>query len=97
LMQTRNQAIRQIVVAQNALKTSFSSYEAATTLEKASQTSFDAALAAYRNGVGSITDVTVAEIQLLQAGNAAADAYTGARSAAVTVAFFAGGLGSASE
>jgi outer membrane protein TolC len=79
LMQTRNQAIRQIVAAQNALKTSVS------------------ALAAYRHGVGSITDVTVAETQLLQASNAAADAYTGARSAAVTVAFFAGGLGSASE
>jgi len=97
LMQTRNQAIRQIVVAQNALKTSVSAHEAATALEKASQTSFDAALAAYRNGVGSITDVTVAETQLLQAGNAAADAYTGARSAAVTVAFFAGGLGLAPE
>src|SRR5258706_3784483 len=97
LMQTRNQAIRQIVAAQNALKTSVSAYEAATALEKASQTSFDAALAAYRNSVGSITDVTVAEIQLLQAGNAAADAYTGARSAAVTVAFFAGALGAASE
>jgi outer membrane protein len=97
LMQTRNQAIRQIVAAQNVLKTSVSAYEAATVLEKASQTSFDAALAAYRNRVGSITDVTVSEIQLLQAGNAAADAYTGARSAAVTVAFFAGGLGSAFE
>jgi outer membrane protein len=97
LVQTRNQAIRQIVSAQNALKTNISAYEAATTLEKASQTSFDAALAAYRNGVGSITDVTVTETQLLQAGNAAADAYTGARSAAVTVAFFAGCLGSAPE
>ncbi len=36
-------------------------------LKKAgSQTSFDAAHAAYRNGVGSITYVTVAEIQLRQ-------------------------------
>ncbi len=97
LAQTRNEAVRQVVSAQNALRTGVAAYDAATALEKASQTSFDAALAAYRGGVGSITDVTVAETQLLQAGNAAADTYSAARSAAVSLAFFTGGLGSAPE
>ena len=56
---------------------------------------FDAALAAYRNGVGSITDVAIAERQLLVAKNAATDAYSTALSAAATLALVAGALGSA--
>ena len=50
---------------------------------------------AYRNGVGSITDVTLAERQLLLAKNASTDAYSTALSAAATLALAAGVLGSA--
>jgi Outer membrane efflux protein len=86
MLQIRNQAARQIVVARNTLKTGLSAYSAATALAAAAQTTFDAALAAYRNGVGSITDVAIAERQLLVAKNAATDAYSTALSAAATLA-----------
>jgi outer membrane protein len=95
LLQIRNEAARQIVVARNTLKTSLSAYSAARALVTAAQTTFDAALAAYRNGVGSITDVALAERQLLVAKNAATDAYSTAVSAAATLALAAGVLGSA--
>jgi outer membrane protein len=95
LLQIRNEAVRQIVVAENTLKTSLSAYSAATALAAAAQTTFNAALAAYRNGVGSISDVTTAERQLLQAKDAATDAYSTALSAAATLALSTGVLGSA--
>jgi outer membrane protein TolC len=41
---------------------------------KAAQITFVAALASYRNGVGSITDLNIASTQLLQAKNASIDA-----------------------
>ena len=95
LLQIRNEGARQIVVARNTLKTSLSAYSAATALSAAAQTTFDSALAAYRNGVGSVTDVALAERQLLVAKNAATDAYSTALSAAATLALAAGALGSA--
>jgi outer membrane protein TolC len=95
LTQIRNDAVRQIVMAGNAVKTSLSAYSASTALAAAAQTTFDAALAAYRNGVGSISDVTTAERQLLAAKNAATDAYSTALSAAATLALSAGTLGGA--
>jgi outer membrane protein len=91
--QIRNEATRQIIVARNTLKTSLSAYSAATALAAAAQTTFDSALAAYRNGVGSISDVTIAERQLLAAKNTATDAYSTALSAAATLALAAGSLG----
>ena len=95
LLQTMNEAARQIVVARNTLKTSLSAYSASTALVAAAQTTFSAALTAYRNGVGSITDVALAERQLLVAKNAETDAYSTALSAAATLALAAGVLGSA--
>ena len=95
LTQIKNEAVRQIVVASNTLKTSLAAYRASMTLAAAAQTTFDAALAAYRNGVGSITDVTTAERQLLAAKNAATDAHNTAFSAAATLALAAAALGGA--
>src|SRR6476661_7161966 len=95
LLQVMNEAARQIVVARNTLKTSLSAYSASTALVAAGQTTFSAALTAYRNGVGSITDVALAERQLLVAKNAETDAYSTALSAAATLALAAGVLGSA--
>jgi outer membrane protein TolC len=91
--QIRDEAVRQVVAASNNLKTSLSAYAASTTLAAAAQTTFNAALAAYRNGVGSISDVTTAERQLLHAKIAATDAYSAALSAAATLALAAGTLG----
>ncbi|HTI01708.1 MAG TPA: TolC family protein, partial [Acidisoma sp.] len=64
-------------------------------LATAAQTSYDAAFAAYQKGVGSVTDATTAETQLLQAQNAATDSYSAVLSAAATLAFTTGGLGAA--
>jgi outer membrane protein len=95
LTQIRNEAVRQIISARNTLNTSLSAYAASTALTAAAQTTFNAALAAYRNGTGTISDVTIAERQLLQAKNAATDAYSNSLSAAATLALSAGLLGSA--
>ena len=93
LTQIRNEAVRQIVVAGNTLKTSLSAYSAATALASAAQTTFNAALVAYRNGVGPISDVTTAERQLLEAKNATTDAYSTALSAAATLGVVHGHAG----
>ena len=95
LTQIRNEAVRQIVVARNTLKTNLSAYSAATALVAAAQTTFNAALASYRHDVGSISDVTTAERQLLAAKNAATDAYSSALTAAATLGLAAGALGGA--
>jgi len=95
LTHTREDAIRQIVVTQNELRTSLSAYEASTALTDAAETTFEATLAAYRNGVGSITDTTLAENQLLEARNAATDAYSASLSVATSLALAVGSLGSA--
>ena len=97
LTHTREEAVRQIVAAQNGLTTSLNAHRASTVLVAAARTTFDAALAAYRNGVGSITDATVAETQLLQATNASTDAYSTALAAAATLALAVGALGSAPQ
>lgn len=93
LTRTREDAVRQVVAAENALRTSLSAYHAASALSSATQVTFDAALAAYRSGVGSITDASLAQTQLLQARNGATDAYCGALSAAAGLALSAGTLG----
>ncbi len=93
----RDDAVRQIAVADNALRTSLAAYAASQALAAAAQTTFDAALAAYRNGVGSITDLTIAETQLQLAKDAATNAYSTALSAAATLALATGVLGSAPD
>jgi outer membrane protein len=95
LTQVRDEAARQIVQADNALHTSLSAYQASKALTNAAQTTFNAALAAYHSGVGSITDLTLANSQLLQANNASTDAYSTALSAAAMLALATGTLGAA--
>lgn len=95
LTHTREEAVRQIVAAQNALTTSLNAYSASATLVEAAKVTFEAALTAYRNGLGSITDATVAETQLLQATNSLTDAHSAALAAAATLALAVGSLGSA--
>jgi outer membrane protein len=95
LTRRRNDAVRQLVVADNALRTSLSAYSASSALATAAQTTFDSALASYRNHVDSITDVNIAQTQLLQARNASTDAYSTALSAAATLALATGAIGSA--
>ena len=93
LTQVRNEAAREVVSAATSVKTSVAAHHAAAALVAASQTSFESALGAYNHGVGSITDVTIAESKLLDARNVATDAYSAALSAAAGLAFSAGALG----
>jgi outer membrane protein TolC len=93
LTQVRDDAAREVVSAATSIKTSVAAFNAAQALVSASQTSFDSALASYKHGVGSITDVTVAESKLLEARNTATDTYSAALSAAAGLAFSAGALG----
>lgn len=97
LTRARQDAVTQVVHAGNALRTSLAAYGASPALATAAKTTFDGALGAYRNGVGSVTDVTVAETQLLQAQNAATDAYSTSLTAAATIALVTGTLGAAPE
>jgi outer membrane protein len=96
-MRVKEDAVRQIVMADNALRTSLSAFHAAESLAAAAQTNFDAGLAAYRNGVGSGTDVSLAETQLLQARNASSDAYSAALAAAASLALACGTPGAAPQ
>jgi len=97
MTRVRQDAVRQIVLADNALHTGLSAYGASQSLAAAAKTTFDAALAAYRSGIGSITDLALAESQLLQARNASSDAYSTALSAAATLALSTGTLGAAPQ
>ena len=97
LEQVRDEATREIVSAGNRVRTSLAALDAANSLASAAQITFDAALDAYRNGVGSITDATRSETALLEAQNASTDAYSASLSSAATLALAAGTLGGAPE
>lgn len=95
LDRARQQAVQQIVVAQDSLRSALAAAEAAQSLQEAAALTHDAALDAYRHGVGTVTAVALADTQLAQAGQALADARAAAQSAAVTLAFATGVLGEA--
>ncbi len=90
-----NEAVRQVVLAESTLKSSLAAREASLQLVSAAEATYGAALDAYRNGLGSVTETLIAETQLLAARNAAVDAYSTALSAAASLALAAGTLGSA--
>ena len=95
LEEIRLNAVREIVSAQISLRTSLAANEAAVVLRDAAQTSYNAALDSYKQGVGTVTTSVEAETHLFEAALAEADAYTSALSAAATLAFATGQLGSA--
>ncbi|WP_438395775.1 TolC family protein [Caballeronia sp. DA-9] len=94
LARSREEAVRQIVTAQNALQTSLAAHAAAKDLLAAAQTTYDAAFDAYEQGVGSVTDALLAQNQLLAANNADSDSYSGALSAAAALALATGSVDS---
>lgn len=94
LTRSREEAVRQIVAAQNTLQTSLAAQVAAKELLAAAQTTYDAAFDAYRHGVGSVTDALLAQNQLLAAKNADADSYSSALSAAAALALATGSVDS---
>ena len=90
-------AVREIVVAQNAITSSIAAMNAARVLVEASRTAYDAAVASYEHGVGTITETIVTQTQLLQAKLAFDNTYSSALSSAATWAFATGALGGAPE
>ena len=94
--QLQNLAAREIVVAYDVLRTSLSGFAAASALVDAAQTNYDAALEYYRNGLGTLADVSVAQTGLLKAQYARAQSRSDSMSAAATMAFATGQLTNAS-
>lgn len=93
LQQTLDEAVRQIVTAQNALHTAFAAFDTASSLVDASETNFQAAWVAYRSGAGSVTQMTVAAMGLADAKISQSDAYHAALAAAASLAFATGSIG----
>jgi outer membrane protein TolC len=97
LDQVRLNAIREIVSAQISLRNSLAANDAAAVLRATAQTSYDAALDSYKQEVGTVMAAAEAQTHLFEAGLAEADAYISALSAAATLAYATGHLGSAPQ
>ncbi|PVB60470.1 TolC family protein [Labrenzia sp. 011] len=95
--QTRNTAMREIVIASDNLRSSLEAYAAATELRAAASLTFDAAFDAFRNGLGTITDVTLADSGLLDARQAQAEAHAASLVAAASLAFSLGAMTSSTS
>jgi outer membrane protein TolC len=92
LAKLQNEGAREIVVAYDTLRTSLAAHAAASELVAAATITADGARAAYRNGLGSLSDAITAETGLLQARLAKAEAHADALVAATTIAFATGDL-----
>ena len=88
----QSEAARQIVVAYDALRTGLSGHQAATELVRAARTNHQAALDYYKNGLGTLSDISVAQTGLLKALYAEAQARSNVFGAAATLAFATGQL-----
>ncbi|BCP51486.1 protein CyaE [Kaistia sp. 32K] len=89
---TQEEAVREMVVASNTLRSALASYQAASKLTDAAAITYDAALDAYRNGLGTVTAATVADSGLLDARQARADAHAASLIAAANLAFVLGAM-----
>lgn len=90
-------AAQEIVVAYDVLRTSLSANAAAAELVNAAQTNYEAALDYYKNGLGTLADVSVAQTGLLKAQYARAQVRSDAFVAAATLAFATGSLTNANS
>jgi outer membrane protein len=96
LVQTRDSVAQQVVRAYDELLTNLAEYDAAEALLQAANTSYDAALHAYQQGVGTYTELATEENAVADAERQEEDARAGAHIAAAGLAF-AVGLNSAAE
>lgn len=92
LQQVRDAAAREIVVSAHTLRSALASYRAATALADAAAVTYDAALDAYRTGMGNITVATAADSALLTARQAQSDAHAASLVAAANLAFVLGAM-----
>lgn len=94
--QLQNMAAREIVIAYDMLRTSLSGHAAANALVHAGQTNYNAALDYFKNGLGTLADVSIAQTGLLKAKFAQSQTLSDAFTAAATIAFATGQLTNAS-
>ena len=94
LTQIENVGARQIVVAYDTLRTSLAAHAAASELTRAALITADAARESYSRGLMTLTDAITAQTGLLGARLAKAKAHSDALTAAATLAFTTGTLGS---
>ena len=92
LDQTRNAAVKQVTDAYDALMTGLAEHAAAGTLREAARVAYDAALDAYRHGVGTYTDVANEETALTRAESQLEDAHANVLTAAAALAFATGSI-----
>jgi outer membrane protein len=90
----RIEAVREVVTTQNTLKTSIEANRASAVLVDVSQTAYDAALDAYKHGLGTVSAVLTAQTAQLQAQLSLDESESAVHTAAVTFAFARGRLGS---
>jgi outer membrane protein len=90
LAQTQDTASQQVVKAYDALLSELAEYEAATSYRDAAHTAYDAAMRAYRQGVGTYTDLATEENAVVQAETQVEDARANAHTAAAALAFAMG-------
>ena len=95
--QSRQAAMREIIAASNMLRTALASHQAASELVRTAKTTYDGALEAYRQGLGTLTAVTIADTALLDAQQARMDARTASQVAAANLAFVTGNMTAARE
>ncbi len=88
--QLKDAAAREIVVASNALTTALQANASAVKLRQAAYKTYDSALEAYQNGVGTVSALATAETGLLEARLAESDAREAAFTAAANLAFVLG-------
>ena len=92
LAQASETALREVALAYDGVDDGLAQYRAATTLETASATAFDAARDAYANGVGTFTDAATAQTALASARASRAHAHTQALINAAALAYAVGAL-----
>lgn len=90
-------AMREMIAMHSLLRSALAAYQAAGELEQAAQIAYDAALDAYKYGVGTITLAHEASSGLLDAQLARADAHVAALNAAADLAFLMGDMTSAPQ
>lgn len=92
LQSLQRDALNEMVAAETALQSALQSHDTAVELVKTARTAYDAALASYREGLGTLTVATEAATQLLQARQARADARMASQIAAANLAFATGAM-----
>lgn len=83
---------QEVVLAYNALETSVSSYRSALTLERAASITYEAALGAYQQGVGTMQDLSTAMTGLQAARQRRSDSHSASLTAAAALSFATGSL-----